>query len=1106
MREFSDNAGRVRALTELKSTLLLESSAGTGKTALIAGRVTMLLASGVEPGSIAAITFTELAASELSARTHRFVDELLAGHIPEPLRLVLRDGLDVGKRHRLAAAAGKLDELTTATIHGFCRSIIHSYAVEADIDPGARILAAAQADAAFDAIFEQWLKRRSAGSARPGDPIAALSRDDPRRIVSTLQALARFRRKHRTARPVPADLSGRPDLDLVDAVAEFRRWIGRVAAEAKTAELVGELEILSGFYADSFDPTPDFPGLWKLAHPPKLGCMRPHSFDLLVPRRKTAWEKVAGKEAGARLNEEAERLFARVDETYRSLLGRIAMAMVEILSAELSEVLDDYAGFKRSAAMLDFDDLLEWACALVRNHDAVRQELSARYRHILVDEFQDTDPVQAEILFRIASNHPVVRWQDCELRPGALFMVGDPKQAIYQFRGANVSSYGQARAAVKRRWPENVVQVTANFRSRPPILGHVNRCFERPLSAPGQPGYVALAATLPDADHGLACVARITLDLPADPRPEEIRDAEAAAVAELCARLVGNLKIHQRDGTTVPLAPGGIALLAPTGWELWRYERALEAKGLPIASQAGKGLLRRQELQDMLSLARVLADAGDTLAFGALMRGPFVGLTEEELLDIAAILPAIPDRPDAIPRFSVLTDPAVAPHPVARAILSTLRDLRRRSRATTPMLLLAEAVERLGVRPILAAREGDRGARATANAEAFLERARPYDVKGLKRFVRDLTKEWEAFASAEEGRVDTEGDAIEIVTIHSSKGLEWPVVIPINTATLLHAREQFVHRELDDTLHWTIGDVVPPELQLALDVDDDCLARERERVWYVACTRARELLIVPQQSAAAQNSWARVVDLACAELPTLNLSKLDHVGFLPSMDPPNLQTAEMFATERAAIAAAATPIRWLTPSDRDQDRMPVEQAVAADRAEAPERDVPVGAGRVRGLVLHKLMEEVLTGELAEDLSAFIRRAGELLIELPIDSSDEAAFPAAEEIGSTAWKTLHLAEIAALRPGIIPELPLYAMLDDEVGETALAGRADAIAFNEGEASVVLDWKSDVAPTSQDTRIHASQLRDYMIAIEAPRGAVVYMTSGLVHWITAGGEAT
>jgi len=422
------------------------------------------------------------------------------------------------------------------------------------------------------------------------------------------------------------------------------------------------------------------------------------------------------------------------------------------------------------------------------------------------------------------------------------------------------------------------------------------------------------------------------------------------------------------------------------------------------------------------------------------------------------------------------------------------------------MLLLAEAVERLAVRPILAAREGDRSTRAAANVEAFLERARPYGVKGLKRFVRDLTREWEASASADEGRVDTEGDAIEIVTIHSSKGLEWPVVIPINTATLLHTREQFVHRESDDTLHWMIGDVAPPELRLALDADDECLARERERVWYVACTRAKELLIVPQQSAAAQNSWARVVDFAGAELPALDLSTLDHLRFSPPAESPNLQTAEVFAAERAAIAAAATPITWLTPSNQDQDRMPAEQAVAADVGEAPERDIPVGAGRVRGLVLHKLMEEVLTGELAEDLSAFIRRAGELLVELPIDSSDPAAFPAAREMGSTAWKTLHLAEIAALRPELMPEFPLYAMLDNEVGETALAGRADAIAFDKGQASVVLDWKSDVAPTSQDTRIHAAQLRDYMTAIGAPRGAVVYMTSGVVHWVAPPTRAT
>ena len=381
----------------------------------------------------------------------------------------------------------------------------------------------------------------------------------------------------------------------------------------------------------------------------ELHAARQLRFDLAAT--KSRLEKSGGPETGARLSEEAGRLFNRVNESYRDALGRVATTLVAILSKELDEVSSDYADFKRAAAVLDFEDLLQRARTLVRNHDAVRRALGARYRHIFVDEFQDTDPVQAEILFLIASDEHASRWQESSLRSGALFLVGDPKQSIYQFRGANVGSYSQARAAIKQQWPENVIQITANFRSRPGILTYVNRCFEAPLSALDQPGYVALAPTIPAADHGIPCVAKIIVDLPPDPRGEEIRDAEAAAGAELCASLVGNLKIRGDDGMTVPLTPGGIALLAPTGTEVWRYEYALEERGLPIASQAGKGLFRRQEVQDLMALARTLADAGDTLAFGALMRDPFVGLTEEELLDVTAALPASPEHP-MLPRAS----------------------------------------------------------------------------------------------------------------------------------------------------------------------------------------------------------------------------------------------------------------------------------------------------------------------------------------------------------------------------------------------------------------------------------------------------------------------
>src|SRR4029077_4146497 len=137
---------------------------------------------------------------------------------------------------------------------------------------------------------------------------------------------------------------------------------------------------------------------------------------------------------------------------------------------------------------------------------------------------------------------------------------------------------------------------------------------------------------------------------------EMFREAEAGRVAEICARLIGNVMIARADKSQSPLRPGDIALLSPGHTELWRYERALEQRGLAVSSQAGQTLMRRQEAQDILALLRVLADSSDTLAFGALMRGPLVGLSDQELLDITAALP--PGEAGQATYFTVRTDPA----------------------------------------------------------------------------------------------------------------------------------------------------------------------------------------------------------------------------------------------------------------------------------------------------------------------------------------------------------------------------------------------------------------------------------------------------------------
>jgi CRISPR-associated exonuclease Cas4 len=688
MSEGVDDRDRLRALTDLDETLLVEAAAGTGKTSLLAGRVSFLLASNVPPDEIAAITFTELAAGELRARVSRYLDELLAGKIPEELKLALPRGLSTAQREALANARLHLDQLTCTTIHGFCHDLLRSYAVEAGVDPGANILDAVEADFAFDTIFERWWRRRLDEPKPPGDPIAVVARRDPIRAEKLLREFAEFRRDHRTAKPLAPDIDGAADVPFSEFVREFRRWFNALQGPDQANEDVIELELLAAHFAGRFDPLPGFDQLWDLAHPPTLKVMRKDSLDLRPYQRRGVWQRVH-RENGARLFDEALAHYERCGDAFRTLVGRIATALISVFSAELNGLLQEYEAFKRHAAVLDFDDLLFKCREVLREHPEVRRAASDRFRRILVDEFQDTDPVQCEIIFLLTSSGDGAGpWSERRLVAGRLFMVGDPKQAIYRFRGADLATYLEARRAVEAQFPGNILRIARNFRSRSAILEHINLCFAVPLGSQ-ESGYVALEGTRGSAQHGLPCVAKVTVEIPPDTRVDEIRDEEARIVAETCARLIGNLNVRGNDGELRMLAPGDIALLAPAGRELWRYERALEEAGLPFVSQAGKNLFRRQEAQDVVALVRALADTRDTLALGALLRGPLVGLTEQELLDITAGLPA-PEGSEDLPRLSLTTDPSVVEHAVARETLATLRDLRRRVRSTTPALLLSE--------------------------------------------------------------------------------------------------------------------------------------------------------------------------------------------------------------------------------------------------------------------------------------------------------------------------------------------------------------------------------------------------------------------------------
>lgn len=1086
-----DQDNRQRAMTDFTSVLLVEAAAGTGKTSLMAGRVAMMLADGYPPGDIAAITFTELAASQLAHRIKETVNKLLADDIPEFIRPLLPNGLTAVQRAALSAAAPKLDELTATTIHGFCQAIIHSHGVQAGLDPGARIVDAMVADSLFLSELSAWFSRRLAADAIAGDPIVVLAEQIPLEVVDLIRELAMLRRRHPEATPVSPAQGLRPDIVFVQAVDDFNRWQASAGIDRWAQGIAHELQQLSARYDRVFEVSPDFTTLWTLCD---AGRSRIFARGLQFKTYAEAAEAFGAYRDEAP-NEAALHRYQVVAEAWNALIGHIASSLVCPLSSSLDLLLESYQGRKRAAAVLDFDDLLLHVRSLVRGYEEVRRAIGQRYTHILVDEFQDTDRIQNEILFSIAAiDDRPPRWEEARLRPGSLFLVGDPKQAIYRFRGADIEAYELSRRLISAQKHGAVIEVTANFRSQKAIIGHVNSCFESVFGKPGQPKYVALAPTIPDASYPVPSVTRFTIQLATEGRiyAEMFREAEAERVADICARLIGNVMIRRPDNSCSPLRAGDIALLSPGHTELWRYERALEQRNLSLSSQAGQTLMRRQETQDILALLRVLADSSDTLAFGALMRGPLVGLSDEELLDITVALPQQDGRPTF---FDVRTDPSLVQHRLARTLLEKLQDLRRRAAISTPSLLLAEAIEVLNVRVIMAARHRNRNTRALANLDAIIERARGYGVTGLRAFVRDLQADWERKIRAPEGRVDAAEHAIEVVTIHSAKGLEWPVVIPINSTTELYRPDQFVHRQSDNSLHWMVGGVAPPDLAAARMEESREDANQRERIWYVACTRARDLLILPYIPQAAKTSWFSSIDLRQEHIPELDLSTFATSDMRQATAQNNEQSADAFESEKRKVTEVASPLVWRRPSDHDQDRLgdPLDTVVVT--GSLAEKMEVVGGGALRGTVLHKLMEELLTGELAADEGVAASRAHALLGQLLTDVEQDEPRPDPIEMARCAMRALTLPEIAAIRPLLVPEVAIWAEGDGHF----VAGRADALAIRGGRVEAAVDWKSDIDPSLAVRRRYAAQLRDYLVATEAPRGILVFLTLGEISWV-------
>ena len=1114
MTVLSDHAARTSALTSIDQSLLVEAGAGSGKTSVMAGRVNVLFASGVQPKHIAAITFTEFAASELRSRIERFAAALCKGEIPRDLASAFPNGISPEQRANVQRAYGLIDQLACTTIHGFAQALVKPYPAEARIDPGAEIIDPGEADLAFQERYEAWLKDHLSGERDDGI-VAELFMADERGGLKLISEIAQFLRNNRDAQPPSTTWSKAAAKPFLERAQQFQKDLKargyreeQTAASCKTFVELAETLERAGIAATR----PNNRSLVEALNLPKDGtCFRQDGKRRKL-QTKGKWEaaaKAAGqsKADGTQSYDALNARYENCHDAFEALLAAVAGELLTRLTAEMRGLIESWHAYKRAAALLDFDDLLYTARGLLAQHDNVREALTKRFRFVMVDEFQDTDPLQIEILWRIcgesskgADSDPLKR----TLRPGALFLVGDPKQAIYRFRGADVNAYIGARKAIGQ---SGLLNITSNFRSLEPILDFVNRGFEPVLSeAAGQPGFSKLAP-VHKAAKGTTAVAALDIEIKGDkPGAAAIRDAEASRVADLCRRLVGNLKV--RDHHTNELRPcryGDIALLAPVGTDLWRFEEALEDRGIPVSTQAGKGFFHRQEIQDLIALTRALADTRDTLALGALLRGPLVGLSEAELMDIADALPIDPLRPDRLPTLSLATDPDHVPHDLARSTLEILRSLRKRANTTTPHALLSDAIGALHVQPHLKQRIKTGAERAIANVDLFLEVSRAYDVRGLRAFARDMRANWEEATRQVEGRPDSEAESVALITVHASKGLEWSVVVPINMTGTPRSESGLMQDRRSNAFSIPMLGVEPTGYEVIKSWNEQEHARERVRLWYVAATRARDLLVLPRHSAdLPDRAWARVVDLGLDGLDGLVPEDLGDESANVTEVRENTQTRTQFSAEASIISGNQKSITWLRPSRAEESKTPniepepihEDPEVATEATEIP---VPAVAGSsTRGTILHKLMEEVLLGETVDETSGLENRARELLVQLGIEPmTDPKTGLSPKELAATITRTLAMPEVSELRPRLVPEHTVFGREIGSDGEVLLSGIADAVAVtNDGAIDVVIDWKSDVDPAPSAIAHYKNQIAEYQRRVGAKRAMIVMMTGGQI----------
>lgn len=815
-----------------RNNVVLEASAGTGKTSVLVWRYVNLLKAGVDPSNILAITFTRKAAAEMRERIIRELKDAAA-----------RSQFD---RARWNDVRDRLGDIAISTIDAFCLSLLREFPLEADLDPGFEMADETEVPRLVEESLDRSL-RIFAGLAKQEPDIAlvlaqlGVSRTREglaslleRRLVAW-DALGRFLargpsdltagivcRRAATAlqdalRAVPGGLAK----FLADGPVEHPRFqllardLHRLADldRADDAQIRGVLDRAASHF------------LTAEGNPRKTGAIPPYKGDRDYPsadaskRHRTAVYQIAPH---------VEQVIARFTRDLNVVLAHGIRRMFAIALAQYRRALDE-------RSVLDFSDVLQHALDLLRQMDEFSQSrfrLESRYHHVLVDEFQDTSRAQWELVSLLIQS-----WGEglgLATQP-SIFIVGDRKQSIYRFRDAEVAVLQEAGRYIEALRPAGSPRrsISRSFRARPELLAFVNEVFSEISQSGQQPDEF----TYTDAD-------RFPVDVTPDTARGPVLGVAVGDTPEMCAagvaieigRILREETVRDRKtGVARQAKPGDIAILFRSRASHREFEHELEIRGIPTYVYKGLGFFDADEIKDASALMRYLADPGSDLRAAAFLRSRFVRLSDGALAKLGTRLAAA--ITDAAPpaALSTLDDED-------RRVLQFVRSRVGEWLAQVDRVPPADLFEQLLPATAYAFElRGPRRLQAWENLKKLRGLVRRIQNRGYATLAR-IADHIDALTAGDESNAVIEAlDAVNLMTVHASKGLEFPVVFVVNLAKGASGPPRPVRVVVD-------GEEGQPSVSIGPFVSEsDEAEREREkhetrRLLYVALTRARDRL------------------------------------------------------------------------------------------------------------------------------------------------------------------------------------------------------------------------------------------------------------------------